>query len=53
MVLFRALGADERAHAAAVDAELDQVDESGPAQDDASTLWWLNDPQLRERFDRR
>ena len=53
MVLFRALGADERAHAAAVDAELDEVDESSPAQDDGSTLWWLNDPQLRERFDRR
>ena len=53
MVLFRALGADERAHAAAVDAELDHIDESAAAQDDASTLWWLNDPQLRERFDKR
>jgi cytochrome c oxidase assembly factor CtaG len=53
IVLFRALGADERAHAAAVDAELDEAEESAPAEDNASTLWWLNDPQLRERFDRR
>lgn len=53
IVLFRALGRDERAHAAAVDAELDHVDESASDHDDASTLWWLNDPQLRERFDRR
>ena len=53
MVLFRALGADERARAAAVDAELDEAEESAPAEDNASTLWWLNDPQLRERFDGR
>lgn len=53
LVLFRALGADERARAAAVDAELDQVEESAAPEDNAATLWWLNDPQLRERFDRR
>jgi cytochrome c oxidase assembly factor CtaG len=53
LVLFRALSADERAHAAVVDAELDQVEDSDDAQDSASTLWWLNDPQLRERFGRR
>ncbi|MBV9514319.1 MAG: cytochrome c oxidase assembly protein [Mycobacteriaceae bacterium] len=57
IVLFRAFGADERARAAEVDRELDRREsdartEHGQAQGE-STLWWHNDPQLRERFGRR
>ena len=46
MVLMRSLGGYERRRAAQVDAELD----AQPATD--STLWWENDPQLKERFAR-
>jgi cytochrome c oxidase assembly factor CtaG len=47
LVLMRQLGTHERRRAAEVDAELDEAtgDESP-----ASTLWWENDPQLRDRF---
>ena len=44
IVLMRRLGTDERRKAAQVDAELDH------ATAEQSTLWWENDPQLRERF---
>jgi cytochrome c oxidase assembly factor CtaG len=53
VVLMRALSADERAHTRRVDADQDRIEEAesaGPAQ---STLWWENDPELRERFRRR
>jgi cytochrome c oxidase assembly factor CtaG len=50
LVLMRALGTDERRKAALVDAETDAAASSGPA---SSTLWWENDPQLRDRFGRR
>lgn len=59
VLLMRALSADDKAHAAQIDAELDQIGQSpsatatAPAQDLAtSTLWWENDPQLRDRFGR-
>ena len=47
LVLMRALGKDERRKATQVDAELAAADVPG-----TSTLWWENDPQLRERFGR-
>lgn len=52
LLLMRALSRDEKAHAVAVDAELDEAD--GAVSDGAtpSGLWWENDPQLRERFRR-
>ncbi|OHT82762.1 cytochrome c oxidase assembly protein [Mycobacteroides saopaulense] len=61
LVLMRALSADDKAHAAQIDAELDRIDRSSTnsagdaaAQDNApSTLWWENDPQLNDRFKRR
>ncbi|WP_082943071.1 cytochrome c oxidase assembly protein [Mycobacterium sp. 852002-40037_SCH5390672] len=57
LLLMRALSRDEKAHAVAVDAELDET-ESAEAQGaetegaGPSRLWWENDPQLRERFRR-
>lgn len=49
LVLMRQLGSHERRRAAQVDAELDDATgEPGPG----STLWWENDPQLRDRFGR-
>lgn len=53
LLLMRALSRDDKAHAVAVDAELDaaeahQADSAAP-----SGLWWENDPELRERFRRR
>ncbi|OBH02193.1 copper resistance protein CopD [Mycobacterium sp. E2699] len=53
LVLMRALSRDEKAHAVAVDAELDAA--AATADDTAapSGLWWENDPELRERFRRR
>ena len=45
-VLMRLLGQHERGRAAQTDAALDQQ-AAAP-----SALWWKNDPQLRERFDR-
>lgn len=60
LLLMRALSADDKAHAAQIDAELDRVDRSSslkradPTEDPApSTLWWENDPQLRDRFGQR
>jgi hypothetical protein len=61
LVLMHALSREEKAHAVAVDAELDQAEAVAKTQDaeDAegqtpapSGLWWENDPQLRERFRR-
>ncbi|OBK94706.1 cytochrome c oxidase assembly protein [Mycobacterium sp. 1165178.9] len=57
LLLMRAMSRDEKAHAIAVDAELDKAEvrahstesEGGAA---LSGLWWENDPQLRERFRR-
>ena len=46
MVLMRSLGGYEHRRAAEVDAELDA---RAPV---ASTLWWENDPQLKERLGR-
>lgn len=48
LVLMRALGRDERGKAAEVDAELAATADAPGT----STLWWENDPQLRERFGR-
>ncbi|OYN78676.1 cytochrome c oxidase assembly protein [Mycolicibacterium sphagni] len=45
LVLMRQLGSHERRRAAQVDAELEEAPQSP-----TSTLWWENDPQLRERF---
>lgn len=52
LLLMRALSRDERTHAIEVDAELDTA--QAAAGDDAapSSLWWENDPQLRDRFRR-
>jgi cytochrome c oxidase assembly factor CtaG len=50
IVLIRALSADEKAHAAEVDAVLDRVDQVPPERAAESTLWWESDPQLRDRF---
>jgi cytochrome c oxidase assembly factor CtaG len=57
LLLMRALSRDEKAHAVAVDAELDAashtvvVAESEDAPP-SSGLWWEDDPQLRERYRR-
>ncbi|HUO37109.1 MAG TPA: cytochrome c oxidase assembly protein, partial [Mycobacterium sp.] len=51
IVLMRAFSADEKAAATKVDAELDQLEQTQPSSAE-STLWWENDPQLRERFRR-
>jgi cytochrome c oxidase assembly factor CtaG len=51
VVLMRAFSADEKAHAKEVDAALDQLEQTQPEQSEP-TLWWENDPQLRERFRR-
>jgi cytochrome c oxidase assembly factor CtaG len=53
LVLLRALSTDERRRAVEVDAELDRIEEAEPEQTPQSTLWWENDPQLRDRFRRR
>jgi cytochrome c oxidase assembly factor CtaG len=45
IVLMRFFSSDERNRAATVDAELEMADEP-------STLWWENDPQLRDRMGR-
>ncbi|OSC27449.1 copper resistance protein CopD [Mycobacterium vulneris] len=59
LLLMRAMSRDEKAHAVAVDAELDEAEarargaEGEGAETPApSGLWWENDPQLRERFRR-
>jgi len=64
LVLMRAFTVDERANAAVIDAELDELDRArdvqdvgagtdAPAAESASALWWENDPQLQERFRHR
>lgn len=59
LLLMRAMSRDEKAHAVAVDAELDEAEGRSAQSDGAenetpapSGLWWENDPQLRERFRR-
>ncbi|OMC33529.1 copper resistance protein CopD [Mycobacterium colombiense] len=59
LLLMRAMSRDEKAHAVAVDAELDEAEARSAQTDGAesetpapSGLWWENDPQLRERFRR-
>jgi cytochrome c oxidase assembly factor CtaG len=49
LVLMRQLGSYERRRASEVDAELDDATGEPGA---GSTLWWENDPQLRDRFGR-
>jgi cytochrome c oxidase assembly factor CtaG len=51
VVLMRAFSADDKAAAAEVDAAMDQAEQTEP-ESGGSTLWWENDPQLRERFRR-
>jgi cytochrome c oxidase assembly factor CtaG len=53
IVLMRAMSADEKAHGAEIDAELDRAEESRPRDETGSTLWWQDDPQLRDRFRNR
>ena len=58
VVLARTFANDERATARAVDEELDAVADhgdqvGGDTDQSTSTLWWENDPQLRERMNRR
>jgi cytochrome c oxidase assembly factor CtaG len=50
IILMRALSIDEKAHGVEVDAELDRVEQSQPRQEEEPTLWWQDDPQLRDRF---
>ncbi|ORW87522.1 copper resistance protein CopD [Mycobacterium sp. IEC1808] len=52
LLLMRALSRDEKAHAVAVDAELDAAEATETESAEPSGLWWENDPQLRERFRR-
>ncbi|WP_068182916.1 cytochrome c oxidase assembly protein [Mycobacterium sp. UM_CSW] len=52
LLLMRALTRDEKAHAVAVDAELDAAEATETESAEPSGLWWENDPQLRERFRR-
>ncbi|OBF58730.1 copper resistance protein CopD [Mycobacterium sp. 852002-50816_SCH5313054-b] len=53
LLLMRALTRDEKAHAVAVDAELDAAEADQGETAAPSGLWWENDPALRERFRRR
>ncbi len=53
LLLMRALSRDEKAHAVAVDAELDSAEVTPTETAAPSGLWWENDPELRERFRRR
>ena len=50
IVLMRMFSADEKVHADAVDAQLDNASADFGA---TSVLWWENDPQLRDRMGRR
>lgn len=52
LLLMRALSRDEKEHAVAVDAALDEAEVAGNEGDATSSLWWENDPQMRERFRR-
>jgi hypothetical protein len=47
---MRMFSADEKVHADAVDAQLDNASEDFAP---TTTLWWENDPQLRDRMGRR
>jgi cytochrome c oxidase assembly factor CtaG len=49
LMLMRALSADERARSVEVDAALDDAERTVAAAA-PSTLWWENDPQLKDRF---
>ncbi len=51
VVLMRAFSVDETAHATEVDAALDHLEQTQPERAEP-TLWWENDPQLRDRFRR-
>lgn len=53
LLLMRALSRDEKAHAVAVDAELDEAQGAASESAAPSGLWWENDPELRERFRRQ
>jgi cytochrome c oxidase assembly factor CtaG len=53
LLLMRALSRDEKAHAVAVDAELDAAEVAESESPAPSGLWWESDPELRERFRRR
>lgn len=54
LLLMRALGSDERRKAAEVDAQLDAATPVTDAEPEAAapstSLWWENDPQLRDRY---
>lgn len=54
LLLMRAMSRDEKAHATAVDAELDEAEVRAHSTESEgaapSGLWWESDPQLRERF---
>jgi cytochrome c oxidase assembly factor CtaG len=56
LLLMRAMSRDKKAHAIAVDAELDEAEVRADNTESEgaapSGLWWENDPQLRERFRR-
>ena len=59
LLLMRALSRDEKIQAMQVDAELDTAErqdsdqsEDAPQSTTRSTLWWENDPQIRDRFRR-
>jgi cytochrome c oxidase assembly factor CtaG len=53
LMLMRALRVHEMSRAREVDRELDQQPEPSQAGAPATnTLWWVSDPQLRERFGR-
>ena len=53
IVLMRAMSVDETARAAEVDTELDRTEPGTSQEAPEPTLWWENDPQLRDRFRRR
>jgi cytochrome c oxidase assembly factor CtaG len=53
IVLMRAMSADETSRAAEVDTELDRAEPVTSHEAGEPTLWWENDPQLRDRFRRR
>ena len=52
LLLMRALSTDEKRRAVEVDRELDFAEESPAGTAVQTTLWWENDPQLQERFNR-
>lgn len=57
VVLMRFFSADESERALTVDAELDRADHENMVDDTGNSgapsgLWWVNDPQLRDRMGR-